>query len=60
MTLSERYHQSYLYHMLGDHYLAAKQYALAKDTYVKALSICDNPTEQSILQNKIAQATSAK
>ncbi len=60
LTLTESYHQSHLYHLLGDYYVSLKQYTLAKDTYVKALSICDNPIEQSILQNKIAQADDAK
>lgn len=60
LSLAETYHQSHLYHLLGDYYFANKQYSLAKDTYLKALSICDNSTEQSILQNKITQATDAQ
>lgn len=60
LLLTESYHQSYLYHLLGDYYFSNKQYSLAKDTYVKALSICDNPTEQSILQNKITQSSDMK
>ena len=60
LMLTEAYHQSYLYHLLGDYYFSNKQYSLAKDTYVKALSICDNSTEQSILQNKITQSSDMK
>ena len=60
LTLTQSYHQSHLYHLLGDYYISLKQYTLAKDTYVKALSICDDSVEQSILQNKITQADDAK
>ena len=55
ISLTQTYHQSPLYHLLGDYYLSLKQYALAKTYYAKALSICDNATEQKILQTKIAQ-----
>jgi predicted negative regulator of RcsB-dependent stress response len=60
LSLTEKYHQAPLYHLLGDYYFSLKQYASAKDYYAKALSICDNPTEQTILQNKITQAVEAK
>jgi len=60
LSLTAVYHQSHLYHMLGDYYFSLKQYTMAKDTYVKALSICDNITEQSLLQNKITQSMDAK
>ena len=60
LYLTEKYHQSHLYHLLGDYYFSLKQYAVAKDYYVKALSICDNTTEQTILQSKITQAVDAK
>lgn len=55
LYLTEKYHQSHLYHLLGDYYLSLKQYAQSKEYYVKALSICDNATEQTILQGKINQ-----
>jgi len=57
LFLTEHYHQSFLYHLLGDYYSDLKQYTLAKDMYIKALSICDNSTEQTILQNNIVQVT---
>jgi len=60
LYLTEKYHQSHLYHLLGDYYFSLKQYAVAKDYYVKALSICDNTTEQTILQSKITQVVDAK
>ena len=57
MSLAETYHQSHLYHLLGDYYSSLKQYPVAKQYYVKALSICDSTTEQAILQSKITQIT---
>jgi predicted negative regulator of RcsB-dependent stress response len=42
-----------LYHILGDYYAQLKQYTLAKETYVQALSICEQVSEQTILKNKI-------
>lgn len=60
LSLTAVYHQSHLYHMLGDYYFWLKQYTLAKDNYVQALSICDNTTEQTILQNKIEQTMKGK
>ena len=53
ISLTTTYHQSHLYHILGDYYAGLNQAAKAKESYVKALSICDNSVEQSILQNKI-------
>ena len=53
LSLTQTYHQSHLYHLLGDYYASLKQNTLAKENYVKALSISDNATEQSLLQNKI-------
>jgi len=41
--------------LLGDYYLFLKQTALAKESYIKALSICDDLTEQSIIKSKIEQ-----
>jgi tetratricopeptide (TPR) repeat protein len=55
LSLSEKYHQSHLYHILGDYYAFLKQYPTAKEHYLQALSISDNATEQSILTNKITQ-----
>lgn len=60
LSLAETYHQSSLYHLLGDYYVSLKQYPMAKEYYVKALSISDNLTEQSLLQNKITQTTNLK
>jgi predicted negative regulator of RcsB-dependent stress response len=57
LYLTDKYHQSHLYHLLGDYYFSLKQSALAKEYYVKALSICDNATEQSILEAKITNLT---
>ncbi|MEI6118577.1 MAG: tetratricopeptide repeat protein [bacterium] len=51
--MTETYHQSHLYHLLGDYYLSLKQYGMAKEYYVKALSIADTTNEQIIIQNKI-------
>jgi hypothetical protein len=39
---------------LGDYYSQGKQYTVAKETYVKALSICEQLSEQTILKNKIS------
>ena len=55
--LTQNYHQSHLYHLLGDYYSSLKQYTLAKDNYIKALSISDTQAEQSILQAKITNST---
>ncbi len=55
ISLSQTYHQSHLYHLLGDYYLLNHDYSLAKDTYIKALSICDDTSEQKILTAKIDQ-----
>ncbi|MEI6672348.1 MAG: tetratricopeptide repeat protein [bacterium] len=55
LPLTEIYHQSHLYHLLGDYYVSLKQYTLAKENYLKALSISDTLPEQSLLENKIAQ-----
>ncbi len=55
LYLTEKYHQSPLYHLIGDYYYSLKQYASAKQYYVKALSICDNITEQGILQSKLTK-----
>jgi predicted negative regulator of RcsB-dependent stress response len=55
LSLTETYHQSHLYHILGDYYVSLKQYPMAKEYYIKALSISDNLTEQTILQNKLTQ-----
>lgn len=57
LTLTQNYHQSHLYHLLGDYYSSLKQYTLAKDNYIKALSISDTQAEQSILQAKITNST---
>ena len=53
LSLTNTYHQSHLYHLLGDYYVSVKQYPMAKEYYVKALSIADTLTEQSLLQNKL-------
>ena len=53
LSLTTKYHQSHLYHLLGDYYASLKQNSMAKENYIKALSISDTATEQSILQNKI-------
>lgn len=53
LSLTQQYHQSHLYHLLGDYYGFLKQYPMAKEYYLKALSISDTPIEQSLLQNKI-------
>ena len=53
LSLTETYHQSHLYHLLGDYYASLKQYPMAKEYYIKALSISDTLTEQTILQNKL-------
>lgn len=53
LSLTEKYHQSHLYHLLGDYYASLKQNTLAKENYIKALSISDNDREQSLLQSKI-------
>ena len=55
LSLSEKYHQSHLYHILGDYYVFLKQYPTAKEYYLQSLSISDNATEQSIITNKISQ-----
>jgi len=55
LALTATYHQSHLYHLLGDYYVAAKQPALAKDAYAKALAICDTSIEQTVLQNKLSK-----
>lgn len=55
LSLTEIYHQSHLYHLLGDYYVSLKQYPVAKEYYVKALSIADTTNEQIIIQNKIAK-----
>ncbi len=57
LSLTEKYHQSHLYHLLGDYYLSLKQIALAKESYIKALSICDDLAEQSIIKSKIEQTS---
>lgn len=53
ISLTTTYHQSHLYHILGDYYSGLNQSAMAKQSYIKALSICDTTTEQEMLQNKI-------
>ncbi len=55
LWLITTYHQSHLYHLLGDYYFSLKQFTLAKNSYIQALSICDTPTEQAILQQKLTQ-----
>lgn len=60
LSLAENYHQSHLYHLLGDYYVSLKQYPMAKEYYIKALSIADTLAEQSIIQNKITQTTDLK
>ncbi len=55
ISLTQTYHQSHLYHLLGDYYASIKQYPSAKDAYIKALSISDDTTEQSLIQNKLSQ-----
>jgi len=55
LALTQTYHQSHLYHLLGDYYSSLKQYPMAKEYYVKALSIADTMTEQEILQAKITK-----
>ena len=54
LYLTENYHQSHLYHLLGDYYVSLKQYPMAKEYYLKALSISDTAPEQSLLQSKLA------
>ena len=54
ITLTQKYKQSHLYHILGDYYIELKQYEMAKKTYVQALSICEQVSEQTILKNKIS------
>lgn len=55
LYLSTRYHQSYLYHVLGDYYTFSKEYAQAKEAYSKALNICDDANEEILLQNNLAK-----
>lgn len=55
LSLTTTYHQSHLYHLLGDYYVSLKQSPMAKEYYVKALSISENTTEQSLLKNKLSQ-----
>jgi Tfp pilus assembly protein PilF len=55
LALTTTYHQSHLYHILADYYVTLKQYPMAKEYYLKALSISDTVIEQSLIQNKIAQ-----
>ncbi len=57
LSLAQNYRQSHLYHLLGDYYFSLKQYPMAKEYYIQALSISDTLPEQSILQNKIMQTT---
>ena len=57
IMLTNKYHQSHLYHLLGDYYASLKQYTMAKENYVKALSISNDPTEQSLLHEKINNST---
>lgn len=60
LYLTTIYHQSHLYHLLGDYYFWLKQYSMAKEYYVQALSISDTLVEQSLLQNKITQIPNIK
>ena len=53
LYLSTRYHQSYLYHVLGDYYVINKQYSQAKEAYSRALTLCDDANEEILLQNKL-------
>lgn len=53
LYLSTRYHQSYLYHVLGDYYVSTHQYAKAKEAYTQWLSISDEPNEEAILNDKL-------
>lgn len=55
LLLTAKYHQSHLYHLLADYYASMKQSPMAKENYLKALSISDSLPEQSLLENKIAQ-----
>jgi len=55
LYLSHSYHQTYLFHVLGDYYFQNQQFALAKDAYSQALSICSEPNEETILKDKIAK-----
>jgi predicted negative regulator of RcsB-dependent stress response len=57
LSLTEKYHQSHLYHLLGDYYVSLNLSSEAKNWYLKALSISDSLSEQSLLQTKIAQLT---
>lgn len=53
LLLSQSYHQSPIYHVLGDYYLQTKSFDKAKEAYLQALSISDTLNEQTILTNKI-------
>ena len=53
VLLAQNYHQSYIYHILGDYYMQTKSLTQAKEAYLKALSIADTSNEQTILTTKI-------
>lgn len=55
LSLAQLYHQSHLYHLLGDYYLQSKDEASAKTYYIKALSISDTLNEQTIIKHKLLQ-----
>ncbi len=54
LSLTSKYQQSHLYHALGSYYASIAQIQMAKEAYVKALSISDDLKEQEVLKNKIA------
>jgi predicted negative regulator of RcsB-dependent stress response len=53
LSLSNKYSQSYIFHLLGDFYYQQKNFSKSKDYYLKAISICDEKNEEIILQDKI-------
>ncbi len=55
LSLAGKYRQSTVFHLVGDYYASIKQDTLAKKYYAKALTICDDFTEQTILTNKLTK-----
>jgi len=55
LSLTQTYQQSHLYHVLGDYYAELWQTTLAREAYVRALSISESLAEQKLIKEKMSK-----
>ena len=60
LYLSNTYHQSFLFHVVGDYYFQNKEYDFAKDAYTQALQGTTLANEKVLLTDKLQKVAHAQ